>query len=46
MTLDNLDQLFSNHMTHKNLNPIISQSKIGQWYLIVFFSQKMIFIET
>ncbi len=42
ITSEHSDQLFSNHLTHKNLNPISSKSEIGQWYLIVFFSQKMI----
>ncbi len=32
MISDHLDQLFSNHLTHKNLNPISSKSEIGQWY--------------
>ncbi len=39
-----LDQHFSGHMTHKD--PILSMSKIGQWYLVAFFSQKMIPAET
>ncbi len=33
-------------MTRENLNLISSKSKIGQWYLIGFFSQKMIPTET
>ena len=36
-----LDQPFSNHMIYENLDPI-SKSKIGQWHLIAFFSQKII----
>ena len=30
ITLDHLDQLFPNHVTHKNLEPIFSKSKISQ----------------
>ena len=44
--LDDLGQLFSNYVTHKNLDLIFSKFKIGQWHLIVFFSQKMIPAET
>lgn len=29
MISDYLDQLFSNYVTHKNLNPIFSKSEIG-----------------
>ena len=43
---NHLDQLFSNHVTHKNLNLISFKSKIGQWHPIAFFSQKMIPAET
>ncbi len=46
MTLDHLDQLFSNPVTYINLNPIFSKSEIGQWYPIAFFSRKMISAET
>ncbi len=46
MTSDHLDQLSSNHVTHKNLNPISSKSDISQWHLITFFSRKMIPAET
>ena len=49
MTLDNLDylnQLFSYYVNHKNLDPIFSKFKIGQWHLIAFFSQKMILTKT
>ena len=42
MTLDHLDQSFSNHIIYKNLDTISSKSKISQWYSVVFFSQKMI----
>ncbi len=41
-----LDQHSFGHMTHKNLNPISSYSKIDQWHPVVFFSQKMILAET
>ena len=44
--LDHLNQLFSNHVTHKNLDLISSKSKIGQWHLIAFFSRKIIPAET
>ncbi len=46
MTSDHSDQLSSNHMTHKNLNPISSKSEIGQWHQVAFFFQKMIPAET
>ncbi len=46
MTSDHSDQLFSNHVTYENLDLISSKSKIGQWYPIAFFSQKMIPTET
>ncbi len=46
MTSDYSGQLTSNHVTHENLNPISSKSKIGQWHLVAFFSQKIIFAET
>ncbi len=42
MTSDHSDQLISDHVIHKNLNPISSKSEIGQWHLVAFFSQKMI----
>ena len=29
ITLNNLNQFFSNHITHKNLDPIFSKSEIG-----------------
>ncbi len=38
------DQYFSGHVTHENPNS--SKSKIGQWYSVAFFFQKMIFVET
>ncbi len=41
-----LDQHSSGHVTDKNLNPIFSNSEIGQWYLVAFFSRKMISAET
>ncbi len=46
ITLDQLDQLFSNHIIHKNLDLISSKSEFCQWQLIAFFSQKMISTET
>ncbi len=46
MTSDHSGQLTSNHVTHKNLNPISSKSEIGQWYLVAFFFRKMIPVET
>ncbi len=46
MTLDHLDQLFSNHVTHENLNPIALNSEISQWHPIAFLFRKMIPIET
>ncbi len=42
MTSDHLDQISSNHVTHKNLNPISSKSEIGQWHPVAFVSWKMI----
>ncbi len=36
-----LDQLFSDHMTHKNYSDFF-KSEIGQWHLVVFFFQKII----
>lgn len=41
-----LDQTFSNHVTHKNLEANFSKSEIGQWYPIAFFSKKMIVVKT
>ncbi len=35
------DQLFSSHVTYKSLDPN-PKYKVGQWYLITFFSKKMI----
>ncbi len=46
MISDHLDQLSSDYVTHKNLDPISSKSEIGQWHSIAFFSQKMIPAET
>ncbi len=42
MTSHHSDQLISNHVTYKNLNPISSKSEICQWHLVAFFSWKMI----
>lgn len=36
-----LEQYFSNHMTYKG--SFSSKFGIGQWYLIAYFSKKMIF---
>ncbi len=41
-----LDQHSSGHVTHKNLNAISSNSEIGQWHPVAFFSRKMIPAET
>ncbi len=38
------DQYFSGHVTYKD--PNFSKSKIGQWYPVAFFSQKIIPTET
>ncbi len=40
------DQHSSGHVTHKNLNPISSNSEIGQCYPVAFFSQKILPAET
>ena len=40
MTLNHLDQLFSNHITHKNLKPIFFKSEISQKHPIAFFFKK------
>ncbi len=40
MTSDHLDQLSSDHVTHKNLNPIFSKSEIGQWHPVAFFLKR------
>ncbi len=37
MTSDHLDQLTSNHVIHKNINPISSKFNFGQWHLVAFF---------
>ena len=39
-----LDQYFLCDVIHKNLNS--SKSEISQWYLVAFFSGKMISAET
>lgn len=39
-----LDQYFSNYMTYED--SVSLKSGIGQWNLIVFFSQKMILTKT
>ncbi len=41
-----LDQLLSNHIIHENLESNFSQSEIGQWHPVAFFSLKMLPIET
>ncbi len=41
-----LDQRFSDHITHENLNPIFSKCEMGQWHRVAFFSRKMIPVET
>lgn len=33
-------------MTYENLDSISSKSEIGQWYLVVFFSQRTILTKT
>lgn len=40
-----LNQGFSHYVTHENSNSTL-KSKIGQWHLIAFFSQKMILAKT
>lgn len=40
-----LDQLYLSHMTHKSLN-FSKFEDISQWHLVVFFSKKMIVVET
>ncbi len=39
-----LDQLFFDHMTHKNYSDFL-KSEISQWQLVTFFSKKMILAE-
>ncbi len=41
-----LDQHFSSHVTHEDPNSEFPKSEIGQWYLVAFFSQKMISAKT
>lgn len=38
-----LDYRSSNHMTHQKTDS--SKSKIDQWYLIVFFLRKIIYVK-